>query len=490
MAFGDTRLTAYLRKELEKRGYVLLLNAKTICSIAVAQKDAIIMRKEIRGGYIVKQLVCEMCGGTDLVKQDGVFVCQSCGTKYSVEEAKKMMVEGVVDVQGTVKVDSSEKLNNLYQVARRAKESNDTETAAKYYDMILIEDPTSWEASFYSVYFRSMSCRIGQIPSAAASVSNCLPSVFNLIIQNEDPNSIQTCVSEVHVKTLNAATTFLFGACNSFASIRTEHPAQFVPDLSTRSFASVDVAYTLGTIIDKMFGTYAWAQKLVVTAFTTGNSLMSSYITVMRPRSFLETAPIHGTMESKANSVISTYKGKISQAESKMNQIKADEERKAAEAQAERNRLYWESHAIERTQIEKEIAKLNIEKAPLISQIETYEEQANAYSEELIFTTPADEEKQKIDQQVNELTNQLCNLKGLFKGKERKAIQEQINIVRAKLPPIEARIAEYQQQNNIVNAQVQQKIDSVNSQIQTIQGKINSIDSEIEKLEHELTKNR
>ena len=41
----------------------------------------------------MKQLTCEMCGGTDLLKQDGVFVCQSCGCKYSVEEAKKMMVE-------------------------------------------------------------------------------------------------------------------------------------------------------------------------------------------------------------------------------------------------------------------------------------------------------------------------------------------------------------------------------------------------------------
>lgn len=37
----------------------------------------------------MKQLTCEMCGSTDLIKQDGVFICQSCGTKYSIEEAKK-----------------------------------------------------------------------------------------------------------------------------------------------------------------------------------------------------------------------------------------------------------------------------------------------------------------------------------------------------------------------------------------------------------------
>ena len=52
----------------------------------------------------MKRLTCEMCGSTDLIKQDGVFVCQTCGCKYSIEEAKKMMVEGTVEVTGTVKL--------------------------------------------------------------------------------------------------------------------------------------------------------------------------------------------------------------------------------------------------------------------------------------------------------------------------------------------------------------------------------------------------
>lgn len=78
----------------------------------------------------MKQLTCEMCGSTDLVKQDGVFVCQTCGTKYSAEEAKKMMVEGAVEIQGTVEVtgtvqvDTRTELDNLYQIARRARDEN------------------------------------------------------------------------------------------------------------------------------------------------------------------------------------------------------------------------------------------------------------------------------------------------------------------------------------------------------------------------------
>lgn len=61
----------------------------------------------------MKQLTCEMCGSTELIKQDGFFVCQTCGCKYSVEEAKKMMIEGIVEVQGTVKVDKTPELSNL-----------------------------------------------------------------------------------------------------------------------------------------------------------------------------------------------------------------------------------------------------------------------------------------------------------------------------------------------------------------------------------------
>ena len=68
----------------------------------------------------MKRLTCEMCGSTDLIKDGGVFVCQSCGTKYSVEEAKKMMIEGTVEVAGTVKVDNTDKIENYLHMAKSA----------------------------------------------------------------------------------------------------------------------------------------------------------------------------------------------------------------------------------------------------------------------------------------------------------------------------------------------------------------------------------
>jgi len=67
----------------------------------------------------MKRLTCELCGSNDFVKEDGLFVCQSCGTKYSVEEAKKMMVEGTVEVTGSVQIDRSKEIENKIQNAIR-----------------------------------------------------------------------------------------------------------------------------------------------------------------------------------------------------------------------------------------------------------------------------------------------------------------------------------------------------------------------------------
>ena len=82
----------------------------------------------------MKQLVCEMCGSTDLIKQDGVFVCQNCGTKYSVEEARKMMIEGTVDVQGTVVINRADDAAKFRKLALDAFEADNYDEALTYAD--------------------------------------------------------------------------------------------------------------------------------------------------------------------------------------------------------------------------------------------------------------------------------------------------------------------------------------------------------------------
>lgn len=126
----------------------------------------------------MKQLTCEMCGGTDLMKQDGAFVCQNCGMKYSVEEAKKMMIEGTVDVQGTVKVDNTAFVQKYLANARRAKEKEDWSETEKYYNMVEQNDPTNIEAIFYSTFARVKQALL------EAETKDKRQGVFNVLVKS------------------------------------------------------------------------------------------------------------------------------------------------------------------------------------------------------------------------------------------------------------------------------------------------------------------
>ena len=78
----------------------------------------------------MKQLTCEMCGGTDLMKQDVVFVCQNCGTKYSVEEAKKMIEGKFSQMFPERKKEIDEKAGGVKEVKVTSVKYDETNTKA------------------------------------------------------------------------------------------------------------------------------------------------------------------------------------------------------------------------------------------------------------------------------------------------------------------------------------------------------------------------
>ena len=59
---------------------------------------------------------CELCGSNEFKKVNGEYECQYCHTKYTVEEAKNLIIEGTVDV----KIDTSDKKKNYEKLAERS----------------------------------------------------------------------------------------------------------------------------------------------------------------------------------------------------------------------------------------------------------------------------------------------------------------------------------------------------------------------------------
>lgn len=200
----------------------------------------------------MKAMVCEMCQSNDLIKQDGYYVCQNCGTKYSVEDAKKLLVEG------TVKIDNTEKINNLYVLARQARKSNDSENAVKYYDLIKQEDPNSWEACFFNVYYRAIQTKILYIQSAANSITNCLDTVFNLIKKSSDSDADKKDhVLDVAKHVLIICTLLDHSAKKTFVDSATRllnsngNPTSYAVEYANRALAVVDALFTCGNLIER-----------------------------------------------------------------------------------------------------------------------------------------------------------------------------------------------------------------------------------------------
>jgi len=86
---------------------------------------------------------CEMCGGTDFVKDNGLYTCQSCFSKYTVEEARKLFAD-VADT--SVNVESQAQEENLLVLARTSMNSKNYEDVEKTCNQILAMNAKNYEA--------------------------------------------------------------------------------------------------------------------------------------------------------------------------------------------------------------------------------------------------------------------------------------------------------------------------------------------------------
>ncbi len=164
----------------------------------------------------MKQLTCEMCGGTDLVKQDGVFVCQTCGTKYSVEEAKKMMIEGTVEVAGTVKVDDSDRIENYLMMAQNAYHANNQKEAENYCNKIIETDPNNYKAWLLKGKAAGWQSTLRNLRIEEAVAA------FNKALDNAPEDAIDEVKDEAGDETINLCVAMMKLCCDNFEKFPSE----------------------------------------------------------------------------------------------------------------------------------------------------------------------------------------------------------------------------------------------------------------------------
>lgn len=397
----------------------------------------------------MKQLTCEMCGSTDLMKDGGVFVCQTCGCKYSVEEARKMMIEGTVDVSGsTIKVDTSAKLKNLYTLARRAKDDNNVKDAAKYYHEIRLEDPNSWEAAFYGVYFTALDCRIGQIEAAAQSITNTIDTVSNLIQKYVPAEEQKEAYTECLLRAFLGGQMLFNAAKNTYEGSDYRDARS---DFIDRAGACILTMLAAGIAAEEIFKDYVLAQTIYSKVVNTCNS----------------------------SSVTKGY-SKICQ--DRINNMKP----KYQAMQKKKNEEYWKEHSEEKQKYNTRLAEIDTEVRQLREQVKQYSDQISELKKALQRQIPSEVQLAELKRQQSDLVNQKSKL-GLFAGKQKKALQEQIDSLESQISSIEGTV---KKQKKIIEDNVGAKVTAIENERQLVMDKISKLQKEQTGIRLELTKDR
>lgn len=215
----------------------------------------------------MKQIVCEVCGSNDLVKEDGCFICQYCGAKYSPEEAKRLIVEvnGKVDVSGSkVTVDNTSFVERSLENARRAKAKEDWEECEKYYNMVEQYEPTNIEAIFYSSYGKARMALVDSDRFKREQKNKVLKNSISVIDDNYDNSPDKYEENKVLIQNINADllsmmnSSFVMNTVNNgnYTSNDSSYTFDMFIELSLGMIESIE--HIIGVITDKKKTIYLW----------------------------------------------------------------------------------------------------------------------------------------------------------------------------------------------------------------------------------------
>ncbi|MBR6108688.1 MAG: hypothetical protein IKQ36_03035 [Clostridia bacterium] len=417
----------------------------------------------------MKRLTCEMCGSNNLLKQEGVYVCQDCGTKYSVEEAKKMMVEGSVEVHGTVKVDNSEKLERLYVLARRADDENNREMAAKYYEQVLVEDPMSWEASFYTTYFAAYKSDASNIEENVSKIFASAKTSVSLIRGSvSNPDDIHKAVMFIITRVSIFASNYFVPVIKMIYQYRNN--GLDASSLKRAVIGMTDKSFSLATDMYEQFGTLIaidkdgkdYPVKNFIDTFWNNTEIMFNSLVncdLVSRSSGTQRKQEHDALMRKLDAAILEKKN--------------EKERIAREEAQKRFDAYWLEHSAER-------ASLESEKKSIESQITainaSLSEQVSSFEKELT-AIPGATEIANLDERIKQLVEQKASL-GIFKGKEKKALQEQIDQLSSEKRSVQNRI---DAARRVIKDKIAAAQSEARGKITPLQSRINAINSELTK---------
>lgn len=495
----------------------------------------------------MKKLTCEMCGSTDLVKQDGVFVCQSCGCKYSVEEAKKMMVEGTVEVTGTVKVDNSGAISNYLEMARSAIASGNHKEAESYCNKIIEMDFDNWEAWFLkgkSVGWQSTlaSMRVSEAINCFAKASDNCSSENRDKLYAECKQEIQSLQGAILSLRLDNFDRFIsdevLGELGTDIEMIKSTSADFLAKMHSEEKAlqytqfvqmyEVKIVGTWNQVLreyekekpypsDYVFTKLFSDGDIVVDALQLGltlcrqgdenlimdicDQLCAIEYSIIGACSYTVTfiGGVKRYVKSKelADSAIANRHRMIdgwrsqSQAAKNTKRAREIEEQKRVQEQEEKERkaryqAFWKEHAEERAKLETEKEHLNLEIKKIDEQLNPLMSEKKALEERKGKRTPAEQKLFEVKSTIDDLKREKSKL-SLFAGKRKKEIQSEVDTLCESINQLELNSKE---ERETLDSEIAEEIEKIQHSIDDLMEKLSKAEKSRQSIENALSRDR
>ena len=460
-------------------------------------------------------LVCDLCGGKLIMGAGGIATCESCGMEHSADRMK----EKVQEIKGTVRVDNSHMIENYLEMARTAKEAGNNAEAESYCNKVIEIEPTNYKAWMLK----------GEAAAWQSSLQNSRVdegvTAFVKGINNAPEEEKEELIEDAKEQIKNLSLAMISLRADRFAKWPDEEEsAGFISDLTS-------ILSTVVTFLTQTGALIPLAEIMAPIATQINQSVVKAWQNVIWPdyngdpndsddragkyewQTFIKRVGYCTTLVEKAidlcdeddeddiqryENLIFMHKaaidscswdynftdwGKswykdwsltdeakrarrtlISQYEAKVREIKASIAAKQAAEKAEKKRIareeaqkrfdaYWAEHAEEKASLETEQKDLNSKIAAFNKEIEAI---------------PGKAEIDNVDERIKKLTEEKSAL-GLFKGKEKKALQEQID------------------QANTEKKGIQDRMDAAKKEIEA---KISPLQNRVNTISNELTKAR
>lgn len=490
----------------------------------------------------MKTLTCEICGGTEILKQDGVFVCQECGTKYTVEEVRNLLGENANNGAGGR---NSAVIENYLQLASNAMESSNNEEAENYANKVIELDSKNalaWEIKGEAAGWQSKTIN-NRIPEAVVAWINAVGYA-----KEEDVKALTERIADKYSRLFRAMVSLHAG---NFKTLQTDENKDAIVNavnsgvemMNTlvinakvsfnRAVIYENIASMLnGSAVDgyndaeKDFGPehhnmQKWQWERFTGACDNCIEILKLALQYVRSDSlgkticdniiFIEaeardskswTFNVNSwnadhydvdytfTQEAKnaRTKIIDEHKKIKKRFETSLAEKTEKELTKMLKTEMEdmAKKKYWEEHSEEKQKLESEKSEKEKEMAKYNSEIEGYEAEIEKIEAVLKDRVPADDVKDEIETKILSLNNEKESL-GLFKFKEKNLVQGKIDVEKEKLANIDKVIEE---QKKAIADKVAEDVSAIKAKKDGVAVKKEGILTEIAKINDELSKSR